>query len=238
MSVITCTPVGRGRGQEREHQRKHYEVRERDAGVEQHDAGDHQRDGEAFFALVQAGRDERPHLVQHVRHRDEQRDEQRQLQRRHERRDQAGRDHRGAVRHLVDQRRRDEREQLVRRTRRRERRQTRSRSRRAAAVAAIRPGARSACLRPAVRDLDLRHSWRGLLSAASSAATAAIGGGIRGGLSVPGVPARRRKPSHRDRARAPAAVGVLGVSCVQRAGRRRGWRRCVARAASGSFLPS
>ena len=94
MSVITCTPAGAVVVRKANISGKHDEVRERDAGVEQHDARDHQRDREALLALVQAGRDERPHLVQHVRHRDEHRDEQRELQRRHERRDQAGRDHR------------------------------------------------------------------------------------------------------------------------------------------------
>ena len=86
MSGVIATPSGVDPREEREHHLEHDEVRERDADVEQHDARDQQRHREALLALVEARRDELPHLEQHDRHRDEQRDEERRLERREERR--------------------------------------------------------------------------------------------------------------------------------------------------------
>ena len=82
--------VRRGGDEEAEHQREHQEVGERHAEIEQQDRGDQQRHREALLAPVQAGRDERPDLVEHIGHRDQQSGDERQLQRRGE-----GRGHRG-----------------------------------------------------------------------------------------------------------------------------------------------
>ena len=174
----------------------------------------HQRHGEALFVLVQAGRDERPRLIQHYGIARNSAHEQRQLQRRQERRDQAGRDHRGALRHLLDQRRRDQREQLVRRRMRRERTTTptaitarSSRSRSSTRCEISEPSA--SCL--AFIALVIASSLRGCSCRSVSAAD--CGGGF-----MPDTSCRRSSPVHRaaDRPGLRLASRSLSVGAARR----------------------
>ena len=70
MSVIIVTLVGRVAGEEAEHDAEHEEVANaipiRKSSVLEHD--DRQR--EPLLVLVEARRDERPRLLEHVRQRD------------------------------------------------------------------------------------------------------------------------------------------------------------------------
>src|SRR4029077_7302104 len=84
-----------------------------DADIEEEDRRDQQRHREAPFLAVQAGRDERPQLVEHVGHRDQQGGEERQLEGRGEGRHHAGGDEVAARRQFLQQRLGHEAEQLI-----------------------------------------------------------------------------------------------------------------------------
>ena len=101
MSVIISTPSGVVITKKWKITREDDEVREGRARVEEEDAGDEQRQREAALAPVEAGRDERPDLVEDHGHREEERREQRELERRHERRDDRSRDQAGAFGQLA-----------------------------------------------------------------------------------------------------------------------------------------
>src|SRR5690606_2098106 len=103
----------RRRSQERDHEREYDEVRKSGSRIEEHDAREHERNRKALFVLVQPRGDERPRLIQDVRHRQEHRGHERELERHQDGRDRARRDHLRALRQPLEQRQSDEREQLV-----------------------------------------------------------------------------------------------------------------------------
>ena len=72
---------------------EHEEVAERDTHEEKHAARDDERSRKALLVLVEAGRNERPRLVEHVGQRHQECGQGRDLDGHHERRDHARRDH-------------------------------------------------------------------------------------------------------------------------------------------------
>jgi Do/DeqQ family serine protease len=92
---------------EGEHLAEDEVVAERDPGEEEHRARDHERQRQPLLVGVEARRDERPRLVEHVGQHHDQRDPGGDLDRHHERRDHAGGDHLRPLRQRLRQRRRE-----------------------------------------------------------------------------------------------------------------------------------
>ena len=100
-------------GKKCEDQGKHHKVSKGRTEIEQADGGGQNRQGDAFFIAVHAGRDKGPGLIENVGNRHQQRGEQGQLEGRQKWRGHLRGDHAGVLRQQIAQRLRDERVDVV-----------------------------------------------------------------------------------------------------------------------------